>query len=68
MSSRKDEIVARITEIERAIEAGKNEIEALTNELTQTPDALLERDLHAEANASIKRKNDFLRMQGFLPK
>lgn len=68
MPTRKDEIVSRITEIEREIEAGKSEIEALTNELTQTPDALLERDLHAEADASIKRKNEFLRMQGILPK
>ncbi|MBR5397646.1 MAG: hypothetical protein IK145_07335 [Bacteroidales bacterium] len=68
MPTRKEEIVARITEIERAIEAGKNEIEALTNELTQTPDALLERDLHAEADASIKRKNDFLKMQGLIPR
>lgn len=68
MATRKQEIVRRITELERTNEANNNEIEALRKELTDTPDALLERDLEASVKESISRKNEILRQCGLLPR
>jgi ribosomal protein S13 len=68
MATRKQEIVRRITELERTNEANNNEIEALRKELIDTPDALLERDLEASVKESISRKNEILRQCGLLPR
>jgi hypothetical protein len=64
--NRKQQIVSRITELERANETNAAEIEALKRELVETPDALLERDPEADTLAAVQRKNDFLRKQGLL--
>ena len=65
--TRKQTIVSRISELERAIEANNNEIEALKLELSETPDALLDRDPDADTLARVDAKNDFLRQCGLLP-
>ena len=68
MATRKQEIVSRITELERLTEANNAEMEALKKELTETPDALLERDKEADARAKTERMNEFLRQEGLLPR
>ena len=68
MPTRKQTIVARISELERANEANNNEMEALKRELSETPDALLDRDPEAETIEQVQRKNAFLRAQGLIPK
>lgn len=67
MPTRKQTIVARITELERANEANQNEMDALKRELSETPDALLDRDPQADATAGIQAKNEFLRDMGLIP-
>ncbi len=68
MATRRQTVVSRISELERANEANNNEIKALKRELSETPAALLERDPDAETMAQVKRKNNFLRAQGMIPK
>ena len=67
MPTRKNQIVAEITALENEINSRNERIEALKRELTETPEALLERDPEAERRAFVERKNDFLRKEGLLP-
>ena len=63
----KEKIVGRITELEGIVASSQSEIESLTNQLRDTPDALLERDDQAHAKAMTEKMNDFLRREGLLP-
>lgn len=67
MATRKQTIVSRITELERANEANNAELEALRKELTETPEALLDRDPEADRKAEVEKMNAFLKQEGLLP-
>lgn len=65
--TRKEEIVKRVSQLEKQIAVNYAEMDALKEELSSTPDALLNRDTDADALASIERKNASLRKMGLLP-
>ena len=64
--TRKEEIVKRVSQLEKQIAVSFAEMDALKDELSSTPDALLERDAEAVALAEVERKNAYLRKMGFL--
>lgn len=70
MSTRREQIVRRITELEALLatvtEQSNVEIEVLKDELTRTPGDLLDRDPDGDMNARIEDKNAFLRKRGRL--
>jgi len=65
--TKKEQLTRRYTELEGIVERSRKEMEAITNELTNTPDALLERDEKAELTQFFKDMNEHLREQGLLP-
>lgn len=65
--TRRQEIVSRVTELERIVKESNEEIEKLTNELTTTPGDFLDRDQEKETREKVERMNDFLRREGLLP-
>lgn len=67
MASRKQQIVSRITQLERIVKDSNAEINRLTHELETTPAALLDRDDDEQIRAATAARNDFLRSQGLLP-
>ena len=65
--TRQEEIVKRVSQLEKQIAVSYAEMDALKEELNTTPDALLNRDTEADALTSIERKNASLRKAGLLP-
>ena len=63
----KEQIVKKVTMLETLVKESNEEIERLTNQLKETPDALLDRDPEADRKAQIERMNDYLRQEGLLP-
>ena len=67
MSTRRNKIVSRITELENIIKSSNEEITTLTNELQTVPGDLLDRDDDAVRDEAIRAKNQFLRDAGLIP-
>lgn len=63
----KEQIVKKVTMLETLVKESNEEIVRLTNQLKETPDALLDRDPEADRKAQIERMNDYLRQEGLLP-
>ena len=63
----KEQIVKKVTMLEALVKESNEEIERLTNQLKETPDALLDRDPEADRKAQTERMNDYLRQEGLLP-
>lgn len=62
----KEKLVKRVSELEKVIENSNKEIAAITNQLKDTPDALLERDPDSDKVTEIERKNAYLRLVGLI--
>ena len=67
MATKRQEINAKIAELERVIYASNEEITTLKTQLHDLPDGVLDLDIEAEARAETERKNRILRERGYLP-
>ena len=67
MASKREQLNARIAELEREIYAANEEITRIKGELHDTPAAVLDVDIEAAAAQETARKNAILRERGFLP-
>lgn len=65
--TKREEINAKIAELERVIYASNEEITSLKGQLHDLPAGVLDQDLVAEGRAETERKNRILRERGYLP-
>ena len=67
MATKRQEINAKIAELERVIFASNEEINTLKTQLHDLPDGVLDQDIEAAGRAETERKNRILRERGYLP-
>lgn len=67
MATKRQQINAKIAELERVIYASNEEISTLKAQLNDIPDGVLDQDIEAIAQAETERKNRILRERGYLP-
>ena len=67
MATKREQLNARISELEREIYAANEEIARIKGEIHDTPAAVLDVDIDALAAQETARKNAVLRERGLLP-
>ena len=67
MATKREQLKARIAELERQIYSANEEITRIKGEIQATPAAVLDIDIEGAAAQETARKNAILRERGLLP-